>query len=276
LFYQNNKAPYSLLDGVQTSSSAFGDYTQSKLVNATIEIDRRALKDPAFLISNIDTTATNKGYTINVSFRIKADTVVNYPVLANVALVEKNVIVSSPTSQQGTYRNVVRKLLFGPNGTLVSKKNFIKGETLDLASGEVTIDAYISKPDSLLLVAFVQNFYTKEILQSAVVKSPKKSTSTITAVENPKPVLSAEAIQIYPNPASGTFHFGLPGDFPNGCVWKLSDQRGVNVLKGDFADAANGQKTVSISGLTNGLYIVAISLPGQTPVYKKLVVLNSD
>jgi hypothetical protein len=47
-------------------------------------------------------------------------------------------------------------------------------------------------------------------------------------------------------------------------------------MSGDFVDAVNGIKTIEVSGLSNGVYFVAVGAPGGTPVYKKLVVLNSD
>jgi hypothetical protein len=47
-------------------------------------------------------------------------------------------------------------------------------------------------------------------------------------------------------------------------------------MEGDFNDAFNGVKSVDVSMLVNGVYFVAIGAPGKTPVYKKLVVLNSN
>ncbi|MGC4022932.1 MAG: hypothetical protein QM734_13810 [Cyclobacteriaceae bacterium] len=76
-------------------------------------------------------------------------------------------------------------------------------------------------------------------------------------------------------PRSEDSIFSLPGDFPEGSLWKISDQRGgINVLGGEFRGAINGIKTVDISSLISGVYIVAVAAPGTTPVYRKLVVLN--
>ena len=47
-------------------------------------------------------------------------------------------------------------------------------------------------------------------------------------------------------------------------------------MTGNFNDAFNGVKSIDISSLTNGVYFVAIGAPDRNPVYKKLVVLNSN
>jgi hypothetical protein len=274
-FYQIQIAPYSVMDGNQKGKFAAGDYSQLSLY----EIDRRALRDPQVSILNLDTVAIvnkNKSTSINAKFDVVADTAITFPLIGNIALVEKQVVIPASDQNPGTYRNVVRKLLLGPNGSVINK-TFAKNDTYTFSSGEVDINTVIKNPSGLSLVAFVQNFNTKEILQSGIIDSPRKNGSVITAVENtPGKPLSVDNITIYPNPANHQFNFGLPGDFPAGCIWKISDQRGINIMSGDFTDAANGVKTVDVSGLTNGMYMVAIGAPGQLPVYKKLVVLNVD
>ncbi len=81
-------------------------------------------------------------------------------------------------------------------------------------------------------------------------------------------------IQIYHNPANGQFNFAVPGEFPSGSIWKISDQRGIFVDKGDFRSAVNGIKPVDVSQLANGVYFVLIGAEGKVPVYRKLVVIN--
>ncbi len=272
LFYQTQKIPYSVIDGNSDiqAKSVFGDYNEL----STIEIDRRSLADPEVLISSLQDKSTAND-SLNVSFDIDVKDTINYPIIANVALIENTVdVMGGGSSIAGTYRNVVRKFAFGSEG-LILNKQLLPNDKLTLSAKAVALNTVIKNSNNLSLVAFVQNFYTKEILQSAVTPiSGKNGISLITAVENSN--LSADDIMIYPNPASGSFNFALPGDFPSGCIWKLSDQRGITVMSGDFLDAANGRKEVRISGLTNGLYIVAIAAPGQNPVYKKILVMNAD
>ncbi|GHN01324.1 hypothetical protein WSM22_28130 [Cytophagales bacterium WSM2-2] len=268
LYYGIQKSPYSVMDGLQAGKFQSGDYNQI----SKIEIDRRALKTPQLRIIQIDTVNTGKSYTINPSFTIQADTTITFPLFAQIALVEDPVVITGSTNP-GTYRNVVRKLLFGSDG-VVKNVAMQPTNTTTFTKGEIELNTQITNPAKLSLVAFVQNFTTKEILQSYILAIKPKMASPVTGIE--RSVSALESIQIYPNPANGRFNFSVSGDFVPGSIWKIADQRGVNVQSGDFGDAVKGVKTVDVSGLTNGVYIVLIGAPGETPVYKKLIVLNSN
>ena len=103
-----------------------------------------------------------------------------------------------------------------------------------------------------------------------------KETRALQDDDREKVAAAIEDVLIYPNPVNGKFNFGLPGDFPSNCVWKISDQRGVVVKSGNFDDSVNGIKTVDVSSFTNGVYFVAIGAAGGNSVYRKLVVLNTN
>ena len=268
LFYGVQQPPYAVLDGLQNADGiSFG----TNYFNIDpIEIDRRALRKPQINIYKVDTVATGKNNTINARIHIQADTAITFPLYAQVALVEDSIVVPPFANP---FRNVVRKLLYSGAG-FTSTATMQPGDSLIITNGAVSINTPITNPKKLYLVAFVQNFNTKELIQSLVVPVKYKTGSLITGIESS--VAALERIQIYPNPADGKFNFALPGDFPSGSVYKISDQRGINVLSGDFNDALKGMKQVDVSSLTNGMYIVAVGAPGQSVVYKKLVVLNSN
>jgi hypothetical protein len=262
------------MDGIQTDklpSATFpsGDYNNINL----IEIDRRALRTPPLTILQIDTLNTTPGWkynnhSITAKVNIRADTAITYPLYAQVALVENPVKVFGVK-----YQNVVRQLLYAGDGvtkSVIMAKNDIQV----FAKGDVEINVHPKDSTKLFLVAFVQNFTTKEILQSAIIPVIKKVGILITGIE--PSVAELEQIQIYPNPANAKFSFSTSGEFPSNCIWKISDQRGINVMAGNFNDAFNGVKAVDISALTNGVYFVGIGAPDRNPVYKKLVVLNSN
>ncbi len=272
LSYGVQQPPYAVLDGLK--SVADGATTISFGNNFsnidTIEIDRRALRKPLISIYKVDTIATGKNNTINARMHIRADTAITFPLYAQVALIEDSVVIAPSTH---VFRNVVRKLLYvgGAGLTTTAAMNF--NDSLIFTNGAVTINTPIGK-GKLYLVAFIQNNTSKEIIQSMVVPVKHKIGSVVTAIESS--IGNLASIQIYPNPANAKFNFALPGDFPEGSIYKISDQRGINVLGGDFNDAYKGEKTVDVSSLTNGMYIVAIGAPGQGMVYRKLVVLNSN
>ncbi len=272
LFYGIQQAPYSVMDGIQSGKFQLGVPRQITMV----DIDSTALKLPLLSIANIDTTSQSAytNHTLSLKLNIVADAVISGPLMAQVALVEDLVLVTSGPNAR-TYHDIVRKMLFGSEG--VKTVSLKKGDPFSFAKPDIEIDATIANAANLHLLAFVQDFTTKEILQSVSMPLGKKRGKIITAIEDPSQNIAAlESIKIYPNPANGKFNFGLPGDFPSNCVWKISDQRGVNIISGDFSDAVNGVKTVDVSAISNGVYFVAIGSSEGKPVYKKLVVLNSN
>ena len=270
--YGVSQPPKTFMDGIKNAKF---DGNTTKLNN--IEIDRRALKDPKFTLK-LDTTATNKNNFINVQLTMTADTIVNVPLIAQVALVEEDVVTTA-----GTFKNVLRKLLYGsdatkPDGITITQA-FTKGQTTSRPQppNEVEINVPIKDPKKLKLIGFIQDKNTGEIYQSTVMKVKFKTNSPITGLgDDPLVISNLKDLQIYPNPANGKFNFALPGNFPAGYVWKIADQRGIFIMKGDFDDAVNGIKTVDVSSVINGVYFILIGAEGKVPVYKKLVVINQN
>jgi Secretion system C-terminal sorting domain len=145
------------------------------------------------------------------------------------------------------------------------------------ATTEVEINVPIKDPKKLKLIGFIQDKNTGEIYQSTVMKVKFKINSPITGLgDDPAVIANLKDLQVYPNPANGRFNFAVPGNFPAGYVWKMADQRGIFVMKGDFNDAVNGIKTVDVSSVINGVYIIMIGAEGKVPIYRKLVVMNQD
>jgi PKD repeat protein len=272
LYYGVQQPPYAVMDGMSpdkltTTTQPPNDYHNINL----IEIDRRALRTPPLTITQIDTTSTSPtNHSFNVKVSIRADTAITYPLYAQVALVESPVFVSNVR-----YTNVVRQLLYGGDG--VTKSTVMaKNDVQTFTQGDVQLTGQVADPTKLYLVAFIQRFdlNNKEMLQSVMMPVIKKVGSLVTGIESS--VAELEQVQIYPNPANGKFYFSTSGEYPSNCIWKISDQRGINVMAGNFNDAVKGVKAVDISSLTNGVYFVAIGAPDQNPVYMKLVVLNSN
>ena len=153
------------------------------------------------------------------------------------------------------------------------------------------INVPIANPANLRLVAFVQDKNDipkiplgelaispfKEIYQSVSIKAPRKSGSPIVGIsQEPTTPTTLNGIRIFPNPANGSFNFELPDGSAQGYSWKLADQRGVVVQKGDFEDAFNNRKQVDISGVANGVYFVIIIGPGKSAIHQKLVIMNRN
>ena len=268
LYYGVSQPPYTIMDGLLIPGKFSGTYTE---INA-VEIDRRALMDNQFELT-LDTIPTGKSRTISVKLTLTANKAINVPLVAHVALLEDDVTVPNT----GVFKNVLRKQLFGSDGETINNA-FGKGDTRVIQKLDVDINSTITDPSKLMLVGFVLDKNSKEMYQSIVVKAPKKNGTPIVGVKDNDPIVLANlnSIQMYPNPANGSFNFGIPGEIQPDTQWEIIDQRGITVLKGDFVKSANGLLTVDVSSLSNAVYYVVIHEQGGAIARKKLVVMNRN
>ena len=262
LYFGVSQPPSSIMDGILDGVKFSGKYTDLN----TVEIDRRALKDPLFNLQLTELpTATNN--LISVKLTMTALQAISTPLIAQVALLE---------NQTGTFKNVLRKQLFGADGETITIPLKV-GDVLFKQQDNVEINVPITNPGQLTLVGYVQDKNTKEIYQSFVIPASAKQGSVTVGLEPPSAPTTLNGISIYPNPANGSFYFGLPENrTAEGFTWKLIDQRGVTLKSGDFEGLINDSKQIDISGFANGIYFVMISGPGQSAIYQKLIIMNRN
>jgi hypothetical protein len=262
LYFGASQPPYTIMDGLLIPGKFTGVTNQ---INK-IELDRRALVEPPFLLSLKDTTSSTPEM-ISVKMVIEAKQDFTSPLIMNVALVEKDI--------SGVMR-VLRKNLFGSDGETINL-TWVKGQKVIKLKFDVPIDVPISNPNGLLLIGYVQDKNTKEIYQSISINGPVKNGAPIVGIDDENPILATlKSIQLFPNPANQQFTFGLPADVHPASQWRVIDQRGVTVLEGNFEDAVNGLKQVTISELANAVYFVVMTGPQGATVRKKLIVLNRN
>jgi len=273
LFYGVSQPPSTVMDG-RLDKKFTGNFTEI----TRVEIDRRALAAPLFKI-RIDTIATGNSNTITpeVEALYLGKTPFTDPLLIQAALIETP--VTTPSS--GTFRNVLRKQLFGGDGETVSLTFDPIQPGLDTASVtrsrvNVTIDVPVQNSNNLWMIAYVQNKLTKEVYQTAIFKVTGKAGQTIVGVdeERPSAVVFRELL-IHPNPADDEFAFRSYHDM-RGYQWKMSDQRGVVVKQGDFTHSLDGDTWVEVSELPNGVYTLLVASPDGGTMYKRLVVMNRN
>jgi hypothetical protein len=260
---------------------SFGNITNNIATNFNYKvIDRRALQPPKFTLK-LDTVATGNSTTITPKLTITSDTIVNASLVAQVALIENNVKEDKYGSR--TYQNVLRKLLFGSDptkrdGVNISSNYFNNAGITRTIEQTVDIDTYISNGNNLMLVGFVLDNLTGENYRSVVITAPKKvgkKMDPITGMDDTS--LEHHQLKMYPNPvANGKLYLSVPKEFLTAGNWKIADQRGVFVEKGDFESTVEGTKTIDVSQLANGVYFVWISVEGKTPIYRKLVIINQQ
>ncbi|MEJ7645841.1 MAG: PKD-like domain-containing protein [Chryseolinea sp.] len=270
LLYNVSQPPTTVMDGIQ--NSYFNGFTAN--INAE-ELDRRALEDPTFAI-DIDTIQAGAGTSTEMKLAIKytyidAARPLTTRVTMQAALIERGIGNNGP---------VVRKLLLNSEGKTVDR-TWVAGDS-ELSNIEYAVDVPIGNPDSLFIVAFVQDNIvggtsSKRILQSKVVKSRRKVGVNITGIEDNPVTGELKELSIYPNPASKELKLTVPTILLRRYTWKMIDQRGIMVLGGDMKqDFSEGPQEIDISGLANGMYFMSIQTGEHSVVYRKVVVMNKN
>jgi len=260
-YYNVSQSPATIMDGKLDGVKFKGRY----LDITNVEIDRRALVDPLFDLV-LDTIPTGNNNTISVRLNITARQNFTSPLIAQVALIEKSAAGS---------KNIVRKQLFGADGTTISTP-WTQGQILNQLKNDVIINVPIVNSNQLALVGYIQDKNTKEIYQSVRIDAPFKRGSVVVGLEDEPLDPIANQITMYPNPANGEVNFGLPSNNMDGYNWRIADQRGVIMLQGNFERSFDDVYPVDVSQLPNGIYHVIISGKNNSATYRKLVIMNRN
>lgn len=262
-----SQSPTTIVDGLNNTAftGVFTDLDQNG-----VEVDRRALIDPQFRLQ-LDTLATAPVNANQISVRLTMTATkphTGQPLLAQVILVENLV---------GPLENVVRKHLFGADGRTINQDFPNAGDSRAEQADNVVLNVPITDSNNLSLLAYVQNKTTQEIYQAILVPAPYKRGAVIVGLEDPKHLTTLGGITVFPNPANGKLFLGVPADMPvDGYSWKLIDQRGVTVKRGDFDNLVQDIREVSVADLANGMYILQLVGPGHSVVHRKVIVMNRN
>ena len=274
--YGVSQAPTTIMDGIQ--GQYFNMNFNGLLAQITpAEIDRRSLEDPLFRIT-VDTIATGNNNTLQLNVRytyIDSLNTLDIPVTFHAALIERGVNGNG---------NVVRKLLLRSEGSTIERMWDASASTpYEDASIDYTIDVPIVNPDNLYILAFVQDNSlpgsptVRRILQSVIVKAPRKVGPVITGVEDNPTVAELRGLVVYPNPASQFVNLHSDINFKRDYTWKLIDQRGALVMSGDLQrDFSNGDQQINVGDLSNGMYIMTIQTGDKSVVHKKIAIMNRN
>ncbi|MDH5382046.1 MAG: PKD domain-containing protein, partial [Cyclobacteriaceae bacterium] len=227
-------------------------------------LDSASLLDPVFDIK-LDTVATDANHIHVVP---TLTTIGNFarPVIFNIAVVEKSL-----TDGTNTYRNVLRKLLYTSAGMYLNNV-WTAGTPVTLNEINWLIDKPILDPDNVELIAFVQDQVTKDIYQAKILPLNRKDNTTIVGL-NDELLAEVKDIDMYPNPVQNTLYFQFENQLKHDYQWRILDQRGVEVLTGEF-EFKNGVHEVDTRKIPNGIYYVVISSENRALIYKKLAVMN--
>jgi hypothetical protein len=270
LLYGVSQPPTTIMDGFQ--DNYFNGFITS--INEE-ELDRRALEDPSFSIriDTVNSPGTNTLVKLAITYTyIDSLKPLTTPVTLQAALVERGINGNG---------NVLRKLLLEGEGLTITDP-WAEGD-FELANVQYTMDVPIVNSDSLSIVAFVQDFIqvqgaeSRKVLQSAIVKSGRKKGTTVVGIPEEPVNSELKELSMYPNPVSQILNLSSTVSLNREYAWKMIDQRGVTVLSGDLnQDFSGGPQRIDVSGLSNGIYFMAIQSGEKSVVYRKIAVMNRN
>ena len=178
------------------------------------------------------------------------------------AICEKTTTKNIKSNGETEFHHVMKKMLPDGNGTTLTAltKNTAVNKSLSFAfPGPYTLAASGASPINIAtqhsvedfydleVVAWVQDYSTKEILQSN-----HWDVAPNTGIAAPE----AAAISVINTPGNSSFDVTVKNMNLNGAVLKLFNTLGQQVAT---ATAVDGMFNVSKSGLNNGLYIIRVS-----------------
>ena len=280
-FYGVAGPPITIMDGIRDGNIFNGDHANID----EVELDRRALEDPKFLIDIQNVPNTNdRLLELNVTFDYvdSLSLPFNDGLLFQVLLVETDVPVAGRTH---IYKNVVRKSLLPGQGRSINQQ-WIYGDDPTPTNQLIIpisylIDVPITNPNNLYLVAYVQDSdpdgpKATRIYQAKIVKGPVKQGSTVVGVEENPALAEIQNIAVYPNPVSHTLKLQLDEKLSRTYVWKLIDQRGIVVKSGEMNRDLSVPQEINVENLANGMYFLELGLPDQKLMHKKIAIMNRN
>ncbi|MDA3893743.1 MAG: T9SS type A sorting domain-containing protein [Salinivirgaceae bacterium] len=255
-YYGIEDVPYTYYDGI----IKFG-YELGGIVPENENLKSQALTDPSFKMS-LDNAKTSTSMNIKVTAKATED-IINRQLQLFVAIVEKAVTLSS---DELVYENVLRRFLPNPGGTYINT-NWTIGES-ETYEFDYTINDYVVDKDTLIVVAFIQDEITKEVLQVVTNDASAQPTSI-------EPWLKAHQdldFIIYPNPANERAYFAFGKNTePNSSI-QIINQNGKII---DLIKIPTNTTTsfYEFSNLQEGLYYVRWINNDQQKI-KKLIIAH--
>ncbi|MEE4115200.1 MAG: T9SS type A sorting domain-containing protein [Marinilabiliaceae bacterium] len=264
LYYGLSSVPYALYDGgFNTPGSWARKYTFDTGYEADINhLRNRSLIDPLFEIS-VDTAESKTWYKV----RMEALEHINVEdITLFIAIVAEKATSDGIDNGQTVFRNVLRKMHPDAGGSSMLTE-WMPGDSYTTeAFNLVNIVPGSYDIDSVRVIAFLQNSYTKEIYQAAV-SDPLNVNLTSTG----KVRYEEAEFSIFPNPANSNLTLLLDKEVRGDSRYTIYTGTGIAVRQGRMQP---GSRRINIEnlGLADGIYIVRVQIDGRPAGYRKLIV----
>lgn len=267
-YYGVTGIPSPWLDGAEMQSGSAAELSgaadKSSFVSMCLEVTRNGL--------DVSVTATATPYA-NFSGTHKL----------HIAAVEEYYDYAASTTTQDAFHFAQRKMLPGSSGTTVQ----MNAGTPATASGSHTfVETPSGNPtqgsfdlwesmDDVIIVAFVQNNSTKEVLQSIFLKVPASGTANICQIAGVNDVdANVASFMLYPNPTANNTTMRLElSQNDHGSV-QILNMQGAMVYSQALGSLSAGVNNITLNtdNLSSGLYFVNVELENGRVVERLSVV----
>jgi hypothetical protein len=254
IYYGISAAPSVRID----AQSDNGLFTQwgGKVYN------QRTLKSAPVVIDTIYLIQDGVNVKVHTEFTVVEDLARN--TIVHVALIEKQI-----SANGNNYRYVVRKMLPDATGTKYRDSLKVSATPIVLEKTWIPDNHFISNPNQLAIVVFLQNEDTKEVYQAKLRETPNFVPTLITGTEESFENL----IHVYPNPAQAEVNIVLPNKVKTTVPLVLTDNFGRSVLQHQF-NPGEHTKTINTSSLAAGVYMLQIKSEKGETARKKIIIVN--
>ncbi|MEQ8302207.1 MAG: T9SS type A sorting domain-containing protein [Cyclobacteriaceae bacterium] len=270
LYYNITETPLTRLDGFKNpglAESPFSTWGQEQYGIRTLQLAQAA----------IDLTASDSpdgSLEVNVSVTPKIDLGAN--TVLHVAILEKNVSSTSLGQRESLiqtgeteFEYVLKRMLPNALGTRFNEVA-PAGQVRDFA----TFNWYPEKlklyspENDIVVIAFLQNEDTKEILQSEIIEDVN-DPPLVTGLDFES---IADRIAIFPNPADGEVTVQLPTPAVNRIELQMVDQMG-RVVNRSAIEVGEQEKEIYTRDMAAGIYLLQFG-SGNSNTFKKVMVVH--
>ena len=296
LFYNVAQTPNSRLDGYAPAPysqfSQWGSNTFSTRTLRLAQADIVIRPTTAGPIGNISSSG-------KISFMVDITPTVNLDAktILHVGIVEQLVPVGSLSDPsvvvtgETSFEYVVKKLLPSASGTRTSTHPQATGGILVVPPPSIPpvptptfsfgpfewdpIVANFHMPNvgDLGVIAFLQREDgDKEVYQAEIVLGLDDPPSTLVTGVEP---IRAEQIIVYPNPANHEMTIQMPGKLATGASVQMVDQTGRVTLQSSMSEGSE-TKTLNVSDLSSGVYILQIDMGSGVLARKKVIIVHQE
>jgi len=252
-YYGVSGIPDAFLDGAPLQSGSASELTASA--------GKAAFAD-------IDLTLTRNGMEISVEAEVTPYADFSGTHKLHIVAVEEFYAYAASTTSQDEFHFAQRKMLPNGNGTTLSAMTAGSSQTVnetytfeETPSGNPTQGSYSlwETLNDVIIVAFLQNNSTKEVVQAAFQKVPfLQGVGELPA--------TVDGMVLYPNPTTDNTALRLDLNAQDRVTIRIMDMQGSVVYNRDLGELMIGKNMVSLNTaeLASGLYLVSLNLENGT------------